>query len=248
MNDAAEVKHAAGIAIDRIAHLTRGQGEGVAELGKELIHSLVRPEEFPVFCISFSEARDLLSQWRAYSSESGVALCFSPAAIQKIGAHSSFRLLKCAYTAEEQYPIADRFIAQAIGHYRREAATDSPDVARQASIEKFIRKFPIWGALLKHPAFSEEREWRLVSDVRTYDDAKMRFRAGATCIVPYVEAPLEVPYSEPNDGRTRLGFYDVLLGPTAATDLQWKSVMHALISKNIYFTQITPSGAPYRRL
>lgn len=246
MNDAAEMKHAAGVAIDRVNVLAR-KSPDISLLAEAIVHELIRLEEFPVFCVSFSESRDLLSQWRAYANESGIALAFNPDELTEIAKINKLKLYQCAYSDSDQFAIADDKISQAIDAFRGRIADGyNPQGSATPTAKQFVEDFPTWGALIKHPAFAEEKEWRMISGTQDYTHPNMKFRAGSTCILPYLEAKLDL--GKANDGRDRFGFHDVLLGPTAAKDLQWKAVMHLLVSKNIYFHQITPSGSPYRRL
>src|SRR6185437_7924761 len=65
-------------------------------------------------------------------------------------------------------------------------------------------------AAIKHPSFSEEQEWRIV----TWEDSRrhMHFRAGRFGIVPFYKLPLAT-----NEGR-KLRFSEVIIGPTQNRD------------------------------
>ena len=113
--------------------------------------------------------------------------------------------------------------------------------------QEFIKDFYKWGPLLKHPTFKEEKEWRLISDPADYQNPNIRFRPGNYTIIPYYAISLEV-FNDRKDNKIDLGFFDVLIGPSPLKDLPWQGVMQLLYSRNIHFTQITPSSIPYRKV
>lgn len=73
----------------------------------------------------FSESRDLLSQWRAYANESGIALAFNPDELTEIAEINKLKLYQCAYSDSDQFAIVDDKITETIDAFRaRIMATD----------------------------------------------------------------------------------------------------------------------------
>lgn len=248
MNDATEMKHAVAVASRAIDALTANAQDGPSPpLGQWFKQNLANLEEFPIFSCSFSEERDLLSQWRGYTGDCGFSLCFDPLKLQEIAAFNEFRMVKCIYDEADQFAIADESVRKCFQLYETLYGKTSPSEAAEGAIRQLITDFYVWGPLLKHPSFKEENEWRLLSDVHSYKNSNIRFRAGKHSIIPYRVLKLDIDFSEkPSCGRSQLGFYDILIGPTPVKELPWKAVMQLCEAKNIYFTQITPTGIPYR--
>src|SRR4029450_4455178 len=65
---------------------------------------------------------------------------------------------------------------------------------------------------IKHPAFHEEREWRLISAPIPFGDDQWRVRAGRSMLIPYV--PIALAPTDPY-----LPIRDVVVGPTPHREL-----------------------------
>lgn len=248
MNDALELKHAVEVA----GRVIEGfQAENVpAELVSMLVGFLKGMEEFHVFACSFSEERDLLSQWRGYTGECGYALAFKPEKLLEIAEQNEFRVVKCIYDDGLKEQIAREAVERALEIYRQ-APKDKPNLNQKAMIDtarKVVAEFYQWGPLFKHRSFEEENEWRLIAGPADYFDGRIRYRGGRYTLVPYVEVNLEVKFSNPSTKGADLGFHDILVGASPLQDLPWRSVMQFLYSRGIGFDQITPSGIPFRRV
>jgi hypothetical protein len=92
--------------------------------------------------------------------------------------------------------------------------------------------------MLKDPAFSEEREWRLVSAPLSPTGAALRFREGKSFLIPYREVSLTTK------GRP-IPITDVVVGPTPHPDLSVRAVMTLLANTGINAT-VRRSGVPFR--
>ena len=102
----------------------------------------------------------------------------------------------------------------------------------------FIRLAPF----LKHPKFAEEKEWRIMASLKGNCDGKLlKFRAGKTMILPYIEIPL--PMSD-----ERLLIDELYVGPTNEPKLSVSSVELLLKSRNVSYKKINSSAIPFREV
>ena len=248
MNDALELKHAVEVACSVIDEF---QGGDIPVAVVTMLRGFLRGmEEFHVFACSFSEERDLLSQWRGYAGECGYALAFEPAKLQEIAKQNSFQIVQCIYDETLQRQIAREAVEKVLEAYQA-APKDSESLMHKAmhdAAEKLVSEFYQWGPLFKHPTFAEEKEWRLIAGPADYFDGRIKYRGGRYTLVPYVEINLQVKYSNPSTKGDDLGFHDILVGASPLSDLPWRSVMQFLYSRRVAFDQITPSGIPFRRV
>jgi hypothetical protein len=65
---------------------------------------------------------------------------------------------------------------------------------------------------IKHCAFHEEQEWRLISAPIPFGDSRWQVRAGRSMLIPYIPVTLA-----PSDAY--LPIQDVVVGPTPHMDL-----------------------------
>jgi hypothetical protein len=101
------------------------------------------------------------------------------------------------------------------------------------------------GALLKHSAFVEEAEWRLVLPVTTRrppTENPIQYCSRMNTLVPYIEFPI----SGMRDGVETLSLTNVVIGPGAEFDRAVPAVRSFLESQGLGQVEIRPSGIPYR--
>lgn len=160
---------------------------------------------------SLSEHGDMLSQWRGYASDaSGMCIGFSKSYFEDLAeeikaAHKPLiTLIQVEYGAEEQktilYPtyreikqFIDKGAFQYPGHQLlidprpKEDFEAENKKRKKALLQLTLRLMFLLPDLfkLKNPAFSEEREWRLISNFIKYEDNECEFRATSDRIIPY---------------------------------------------------------------
>jgi len=147
-----------------------------------------------VFVASLTQHGNLLSQWRAYSGDAGhgVSLTFDPQSLEALAVQQGFRLGRCIYERVEQERLAEIVV----DHLLEQFAQFDWQTNKPAGHES-VQFYPLFdaqfqdvlqlAALLKHEAFFEEAEWRLVSDVVPSGLVKnAHFRSAKSCIVPYL--------------------------------------------------------------
>jgi hypothetical protein len=91
-------------------------------------------------------------------------------------------------------------------------------------------------AVIKHPAFAEEQEWRIVSPYFPRCTApQIKFREGASILKPYIDIPLP----------TGIVFDQVILGPTERNELGHAALSTFLSNKRLCNNTVS-SMIPYR--
>jgi len=246
LNDSREVKHAAYM-LQRIVMSLIHQGLATEATVKEFLYAFMdwlitfENQQYNVFIFSFSVHRSQLSQWRSYTPHGkGVSLGFSPHVIQKIAESSGCSLAECLYTSREQEDLADALVKKMLETFyqRVDSLRALPQPTRYtAFLEEFRGDVLRALCILKDPAFSEEREWRLISPYyANYVLAPICYREGASMLSPFIK--LDLPEERPL-------FSEVLLGPSEHQNLSMQALVQFL-SKHSLTGAVVNSGVPYR--
>jgi hypothetical protein len=212
LNDSSEFRHAVMFA-QRMANELWGRGDYASGFAFTIQRALEDMTLDPVYVSSFSEAPDLLSQWRGYSHRgAGVCLGFDADVLKMSCERLGYRLEKCLYDQTDQARQIqrlvelgfERFPKPPIGRDAFEAlssegraafivdcvkrSTEEPDAPRvRAAVDWFRSEIAQFAPLFKDAGFQEEVEWRIIAI-----DPKeaIRFRAAPSYLIPYVELPI----------------------------------------------------------
>ncbi len=194
LNDAKEIEHAVDYAKNAIENFEKKNNwtEDEIELLKEM-HRNAGSAAKRIYIFSLTEERDLLSQWRAYCpSSGGYSIGISSTQLQIMASKQKFFLCKCIYEHNLQYRIVSEIIVQFIERYH---SLKNPDSNQQEIIKKisweFAQTLARFGPILKHPAFKEEKEWRLISEVIDEKHPQIDFRPSQSTIIPYFKFNLD---------------------------------------------------------
>ncbi|HEX8048962.1 DUF2971 domain-containing protein [Rhizobium sp.] len=241
LNDREEFKHAIKLVIglleQRLTNATDIDREPLEALRATLYEEMV----FPGYIISFTENGDLLSQWRGYSPEGGASIGFNVAALREAAALSGFRLLKCIYDGETKTAIANEVLDTYLAEHRSFKDTDQ----REHFEARWFRfKFFQLAACFKDDAFSEENEWRLISEIGVSQDDNVQFRATSRLLVPYRELPLAVAGTQ----HPSLCVDRIVLAPGSQHELISTALSRLFTDKKLLTVSFAPSNAPYRSL
>jgi hypothetical protein len=147
------------------------------------------------FVACFSEEGDLLSQWRAYGEGGeGFALAFNFSWFSSLE-RDGFRLQRVIYERARQEDLIVRLLQRVSSLLGAQAfsAEEQTRIWQGAAAS-----LAPWIIMFKDPAFSEEREWRLVNHTLM---RATRFRRSGHRIVPYLEIP--IAYAEAISGVVR---------------------------------------------
>ena len=202
-----------------------------------------------LFAASFRANGNLLSQWRGYSAlGKGVSIGFDPQYLLACANRQSFQLGQCVYDPAQQQALIKKVIESV--ECLAEEFGENTDEAKRLPTESYYDVFERVesdllriAALLKHPSFQEEEEWRIVSPVLDdYVQTPVQFREGTSMLVPYLEFKLGL------DENESIELEHVVLGPTPNINLSMNSLtmflskMRVKLKAGISYCQI-----PYRQ-
>ncbi len=199
-----------------------------------------------IFVASLSEDGDSLSQWRAYGANgNGFSIGFSREKLNHLALNAGWRLDRCSYDLESKInkvlppinsDVQARHSVESITTYEGEKNCVFVTSSKYDDFTKEILKFT---PFLKHAAFHEEKEWRLVLDKD--DQSLISHRAGQNLLMPYREFSLLMK-------ETLDCISEIVVGPTAHIDLSERSLKSFLESKYLYAIETKQSTIPYRNL
>jgi hypothetical protein len=222
LNDAAELQNAIELVRKEFRKKRELESQESAIIDEFSNHFESGLTNFLIYCVfSLSEEGDLLSQWRSYCPESGgYSIGFDPSLLVGVVKKPGFSLVKCIYDRTEQENIIRQLIDQSVNAYKN-PQNGIVNIAVEDFFEKFRRICPMF----KDPSFSEEREWRLVSN---FPNLQPNFRKGKSLITPYVEIKLAAK-------EEYIPIKQVFIGPTPHKykELSRQSVLFMLNSHNI---------------
>ncbi|MCA0394281.1 MAG: DUF2971 domain-containing protein [Proteobacteria bacterium] len=250
LNDATENQHA-GVLLRRALHKIRARDSGEREAAfydylDVVFHNAQSSPRLDIdkqtFVCCFSTRKDSLSQWRGYGGgEGGFSIGFKASALWDLK-HSpalepGFWLLPCDYDEDRLTQLNQSFIEEAL----RECLDDNPN-ASDADIAAMMAIGAQWiGAAIKHPAFSDEKEWRLIYYGFGSRKPKISYRGNST-ITPYTK--FEFGSAE----NLRKAIAEVWVGPQRHPELAASALKDFLSSKLDGDVLVKVSDTPYRRL
>jgi hypothetical protein len=213
-----------------------------------------------VYVASFSYKPDDLSQWRAYGNTfPKFAVGFSKARLEMSAAAHGFNLNEVWYGKDAVFngvrPMLENpalfagYGATDLAVWLdREYRDGSPDIDPGTDVVSAILAL---ASRVKDPAFTDEKEWRLVRRVSRNDlpmKLEIKYRLSHSMIVPFVEIPLHKP-REP--GATELLKRDdspvgaVIVGPSPHAEKLKEVVKQMARSKGLDLHVYT-SKVPFR--
>lgn len=193
----------------------------------------------------FSEDGDVLSQWRAYADNGmGFAIGFDPTDLAIFNAEKPSELRRMMYGGSTEEEIVVRYLDQVVEAVREIETSPERYGYPSMSLNSWLRlrtsEFLHELAFeCKHPAFHEEREWRILAT-----GGELLFRASNGKLVPYKTLDMR-SVSRPELMPVR----EVVIGPCTNAREAEKTLTY-LADKlgyghsGIRFRQ---SEAPYRR-
>lgn len=163
------------------------------EMMANIEESLSQHDMLNSYIACLSGEGDQLSQWRAYGHSGGVSIGFDRIALEQLAAElpnpMNFTVRKVAYRRLEQDTLLDACYIPSF------AAVPNPVVHPQdlpnAALD-FVGRAMNLSPALKHPAFSEEKEYRLHIFLGSaiYTSNVLNFRDSPMGITPYLKIPL----------------------------------------------------------
>lgn len=201
---------------------------------------LLEEEPLNVAVFSLSSEKDSLSQWRSYCPPTGgYAIGFNRKRLNEVLKKRRFyELQPCVYDGIKQKELINNFI-------KNFPPTNNMYGFKQYNIvlEKYISTV---GLLTKHEGFSDEHEWRAISEVIASDlkiagNFEWKIRRGIHNLIQYLEVDLSEDFPIEN----------IIIGPCRDAQLAKKSVDRALrvfnynkVNEINVYTKV--SDIPYR--
>jgi len=200
--------------------------------------------EANICAVSFCVDSDLLSQWRGYTDQGvGYFIGFHANALMDIARNNTCQIAKCIYDQELQLKILDELIdgvlISATKYWDNHTSTEDTQVAVGKEFNKALIEC---GAFFKDTAFKEEREWRIVTSLKKYNDAGFCFREGKSMLTPYFRLKIRNGESWANK------IAGVTVGPCPHPE-QAKRAVEGFLAKKIVGSpvpKVTVSKIPYR--
>jgi hypothetical protein len=196
-----------------------------------------------VFVASFSEDGDQLGQWRAYCPVgTGYAIGVAPAELCRArGDRGRLHLLRCLYEEQEQLTLLERLIglAETYADNAKLPTSSNQDRVYREAFKLFAAWLPAAAAVIKHPSFSEEREWRLVAPSSFFDDPRPEVRPARSMLIPYFRFVLA-------DANAPIQLARLVVGPTPHSTLAIHGAEALCAAYDIRNPRIELSEIPYR--
>ena len=189
-----------------------------------------------------------LSMWRAYGRGSGVALIFRGAPFvaetDALGAYS----FPARYENKQGMEIRLKEVAERLAEQRLIVSKQDPAVVRSI----FRMLFVSWAVCTKHPAFEEEREWRIVHSPALSDAGNLvRDRATINGVPQIIyKIPLKRISDEENFDLSISGLLDrVLIGPTEFSGTMYDAFVDILKERGVpdAESRVIVTGVPLRQ-
>ena len=237
LNDLLEFRHAVDIVREELDHMRESGADGARTHIIERLQENTRDIERANVCVtSFSEGRDSLSQWRAYSGGgAGFSIGFSSEFLRSV-LNEEFFLRPCLYEEDEQREFVRDVIQDVMGE--DEGRSGHPDDGLNASTAsaQLNAHLLAYAALLKHQSFEAEREWRISGLVSC---ERFNYRPGASMLIPYYRIPLgsdDVPFR----------IEEIVVGPAPYPRQSCRSVDSLLTTCCLQDVKVVESRVPYR--
>lgn len=193
LNDASEFEHAFTLAreiIERIPVLREHWAPKHSELADLITNEsthLQRGSLPDVFVTSLTTSTEDLSQWRGYTSAGdGYTLLFNADKLREHATALGWRLVPV------QYGGSDAVAAVVEDAFRK--LDDGTYGDAETAFMQFQDLLFTLAPTIKNVAFRAEQEWRLISP-HAIDTTTIKWRSGASFLVPYLEFPLSSPTS-----------------------------------------------------
>jgi hypothetical protein len=236
MNDSAELKHTADLIRTEITDRI-GAGHAKPDLLNQFLDWVTHriTNGHMLFAASFRSNGNLLSQWRGYSRVGkGVSLGFNPDFILECAEKQTFQIGKCIYNRGEQRKLISQVIdsVEALADKGDDNRDNHPRGGSDRSYHDIFQEIESdllrIAAILKHPSFREEEEWRIISPVITdYRKETVLFREGTSMLVPYIEFNLAT------QNNSSIALEHLFLGPTPNITISMNSLTMFLSKRGI---------------
>lgn len=199
-----------------------------------------------IYITCFCEESNLLSQWRGYANNGGgYSIGINTHRALNVRDRNYF-ILKVIYDEVLQRKLVSDSIDSIVQTFESCVTSTNAEDLIPSFCSFFTNNIGEFLIMFKHPNFSEEKEWRLVSIKTSLNRDEwindIKFRLGGNKLIPYIELSI-VPFSGINLGK--LPLLNITFGPTLPPELTTKS-LHLLLRKHDYHhIEVRSSNIPY---
>lgn len=247
LNDQHEFQHSLGVLRKILAKpqlAPQAHKQLFAEYQKMVGSRLDEIERFrseSVFTLSFSAKPDLLSQWRGYCPENnGYCVIYDvDMLLESVKAvFPEAYLFKCVYEDEaKKGPLREILNRNWSDFLQAESAK-----SRREITERIATEIRLLAAHFKDTSFSEEQERRIVVVYEYFGANQLKFRAGRSSIIPYLELP-----------APRAAVKKIIVGPNRNQSLATRALeafLETRYEQPIFVggPEVVKSEIPYRSL
>lgn len=193
-----------------------------------------------MFVTSFSERGDLLSQWRGYCKDStGYSIGFKKHVLQHMAIDAGFTLQECVYDTATQMTELTTHV-KTIFNYNKVDKSNIATLNIEGTVSNLFQAALIIAPRFKDQAFSEEKEWRLISPVIDFMDGSVEFRQGKSSLIPYIKFSL-IPANS-----NKIPISKIYVGPTPDPELAKLAVTNLLYKLRALSKRVELSKVPFK--
>jgi hypothetical protein len=254
LNDSTEVRY--GTSLLREAFVSLQAEESLQENERNLLAEIVRNTTqtavMPInaaskwFVTCFSQQRDDLSQWRAYSGgENGFAIGFTAGGFFRLGARHN--IVRLNYNGDLHRSLAIR-IARATLRFFGEGLAKRSDADAQQWPQEFLAEWDMTLSYLtpmvKDPAFRTEYEYRIMYELTLEDLPNVVFIQKSNLISRHLPLGFTSEFGEPPS--VKLPIKEILVGPSRHKEISAVSVHTLLRQKGYDSVAVNVSAIPFQ--
>ncbi len=255
LNDATEYKHAGDLFFD-VANARFGAASSAQQsIISGMLRNLERakPENYYPFSVAcLSEASDSLSQWRGYGEgEGGFALHFDAGELRKcLSRERGAFLAPVLYSDDLKRRLAFEVFDWGVRECERHVGGISADRDRdfiRVWTAHFIYRFSSLAPLIKHQAFCDEAEWRIILEIiPPIHQRRFIFSPRARMLSGHLPLNIGVPPELGSTAPPRLPLKSLVVGPSPYAGLSAMAARALLDNHGYSAVAVRISDVPYR--
>lgn len=232
LNDRTERTHGRDVIVD-VVNRELADSE-ISELFLlRVLKELLSPPDTNLFICSFSERYRSMSQWERYAA-GGVGYClgFDRRALERALAKKDCELCQLIYSSKDQKTAARQRLVELAREFKmfegmRKSPTATQYTAYATAVAVELEELSL---RLKNPDFRDEKEWRIIHQIRgkgrVSQAAATHFTPRNNLVKPYVELTLEE-----RGGAPVLPLVKIICGPKLEGDVAIASATYFAAQK-----------------
>jgi hypothetical protein len=241
LNDRTERTYGTGVVLSVLERLQKLTSNAALHAVQE---ELRKPHTTNLFICSFSERSESMSQWERYADRGfGYCLGFSKSEIARSISEKPIELRRMIYSVRRQKAMLQIEIEKLLQEYGLTAGGSRQRSQRAMYALVVALALEELALQLKNPDFREEREWRLIRELRQRSvkspaDPLLKFANRGHLVKPHIEMMLP---SRSTTVHSRLPLVSVVCGPKLERDVAIASATYFL-AENGYHVPVKHSA------